>query len=396
MTPTTLPGRFGMLALGLVCAAASAVTAAAPAGADPAAGAPGSVVAAEPLPQNLWYPGAVDAQRLTYRTTGANGNPALSTGTVFVPAGPTPEGGWPVISWAHGTVGLGDECAPSVVGPGARDRDFAYLGTWLAQGYAIVASDYAGLGTPGTMPYLDGKAEAHNVVDMVKAGRIAEPSLSNRWVTIGQSQGGGAAITTARHATEFGGPELDYRGAVGTGVPAYIEKVVAPVGPGAPPVALPRGLTVYSLYILAGLNAAHPELDVPGLLTDEGRAWLAKAETQCYGELKDAVGGLVLGSLFARPLGTIPNLHAVLTDYMGIPETGYDKPFFIGQGLQDTDIVMPSTLLLAATLHRNAQPMTFRTYPTDHSDTMAASLPDTVPFVRALFDGRPPAPSFGS
>lgn len=389
----TTRSRAGVLGLAF---AVGAALAAAPAAVAAPAAAPGTVTATEALPRDLWYPGTANAERVTYWTTGANGEPALSTGAVFTPEGQAPEGGWPVVSWAHGTVGLGDDCAPSVVGPGARERDFAYLGTWLSQGYAIVASDYAGLGTPGTMPYLDGKAEAHSVVDMVKAGREVDPSLSNTWVTIGQSQGGGAAITTARYATEFGGPDLDYRGAVGTGVPAYIENVVAQAGPAFPPIALPRGLTVYALYILAGLNAAQPDLGIEDLLNDEGRAWLAKAETQCYGTLADEVGGLVVGTLFAQPLSTIPNVHAVLTDYMGIPETGYDKPFFIGQGLKDTDIIMPSTLLLGAALTRNGQPVTFRTYPTDHSGTMEASLADTVPFVRDLFDGKTPVPSSGS
>lgn len=385
--------RAGMLCLAV---GVGATLLGAPATAAPTANAPGTVIANDALPQDLWYPGTAEARKLTYWTTGSRGEPALSTGTVFLPEGQAPEGGWPVLSWAHGTVGLGDDCAPSVVGPGARDRDFAYLGTWLDQGYAIVASDYAGLGTPGTMPYLDGKAEAHSVVDMVKAGRAAEPSLSEKWVAIGQSQGGGAAITTARYATEFGGPDLDYRGAVGTGVPAYIENIVALAGPGFPPVALPAGLTSYALYILAGLNAAHPELDIPSLLNEDGRRWLARAEVDCYGDLHEAVSGLVLGSLFDQPLSSIPDVHGVLTDYMGIPETGYDKPFFMGQGLKDTDIVMPSTLLLGSTLARNGEPVTFRTYPTDHSGTMQASLVDSVPFVRDLFDGRTPAPSFGS
>ena len=74
---------------------------------------------------------------------------ALSTGTLFLPKGRAPRGGWPVISWAHGTSGLGDRCAPSVVGPALPQRDRPYLANWMRQGYAIVASDYAGLGTPG-------------------------------------------------------------------------------------------------------------------------------------------------------------------------------------------------------------------------------------------------------
>lgn len=387
---TRLTGRFKALALaGALTAGLGLAGPPATASAEPV----GAVTAQEPLPGAFWIPGTADATRFTYRTTGPGGAPALSTGMAFAPAGAAPPGGWPVISWAHGTVGLADQCAPSRTGPSERDR--AYLATWLEQGYAIVATDYAGLGTEGGMPYLDGEVEAHNVVDVVKAGQHLGLGLSKSWVTIGQSQGGGAAITTARHATEFG-PELDYRGAVGTGVPAYIENIVANVGPGIPPFALPKGLTSYGLMIMAGLNVAHPELDVPGFLDDRGRDLLEQADTLCYDEFAQSAAGTVIGDILVKPTSSIPDAHAVLTDYMGMPESGFDKPFFMGQGLQDTDIILPFTLAYAARLAANQQPLTFRAYPTDHSGTMFASLPDTVPFVRALFDGHPPAPSFES
>ncbi|GAA3151663.1 hypothetical protein GCM10020255_030780 [Rhodococcus baikonurensis] len=121
------------------------------------------------------------------------------------------------------------------MGPGLPERDYPYLGRWLSEGYAVVATDYVGLGTPGLMPYLDGKVEAHSVVDSVKAARVIDSSISNRWAVVGQSQGGGAAITTARYATEYGGDSLDYRGGVGTGVPANIELTLLPAGPGFRP-----------------------------------------------------------------------------------------------------------------------------------------------------------------
>lgn len=356
---------------------------------------PGTLTSLEPFDQGMWIPGTARAWKVAYRTTTANDQPALSTGTVYVPEGPAPEGGWPVVSWAHGTTGLADQCAPS--NEGWSDRDMDYLSHWLDQGYAIVATDYAGLGTPGGLAYLDGKVEAHNVVDMVKAGRnIDGADLSDTWVVIGQSQGGGAAITTARYATEYGGDSLDYRGAVGTGVPAYIENIVAIAGPHMPPIALPEGMTAYGLYILAGLDNAHPDLGIPSVLTDRGRELLDLAKEQCLGDFERTAQGTVLGSLFTAPLSSLPDFHRVLFDYMKMPETGFGEPLFIGQGLKDTDIIMPSTLIYAKTLQANGQPLTFRAYPTDHSGAMSASLPDTTPFVRSLFDGDPPAPSFGS
>src|SRR5690349_23391929 len=247
---------------------------------------PGTVVESARLRHDLWIPKATSrAWRLTYVTRDSHGARALSTGTVFVPFGTPPKGGWPVVSWAHAISGLGDDCTPSKVGPVLKQRDWSYLRTWMRQGYAVVATDYVGLGTPGLMPYLDVRAQAHSVVDMVKAGRAftshrrARLHLARKWVTIGQSQGGGAAIGTARYATRYGGRALSYRGAVGTGTPAYIEDYVELLGPEVPP--LTGDLTAYLTYIVASLRDVHPELGIDGVLTPEGRKYVRLAETVC-------------------------------------------------------------------------------------------------------------------
>lgn len=372
-------------------AAIAATTVACLVGAPLATAAPnpavGTVTEVAPLAAEATLPGSENSQRILYRTTTARDEPTIASAAVYFPPGEAPAGGWPVIAWAHGTIGMGDDCAYSIAGPGARERDWAYLGTWLKQGYAIVAADYAGLGTPGDHPYLNGRVEAHNVVDAVKAATREYSSLARKWVAVGQSQGGGAAVTTARYATEFGGPELDYRGAVGTGVPAYIENILLPLGPGVPPIKLGAHSTAYALYILAGLRTTFPELNIESHLTDSGREWLERANTSCleaFGEELSA-GGVVLGDLFARPLAQIPNLPGLLAGYMGLPETGYDKPVFLGQGLMDTDVLTPLTLAFAAKLEAAGQPVTLKTYPTDHSGTVNASLVDSVPFVRNLF-----------
>nr|WP_314141277.1 lipase family protein [uncultured Rhodococcus sp.] len=357
-----------------------------PASAAPAiSGEIGDVVSTRDLPQELWVPGAASAEVLTYVTTDTFGEKALSTGTVFLPPGTAPDGGWPVISWAHGTSGLGDACAPSLIGPSYAERDLQYLANWLAQGYAIVASDYAGLGTPGLPTYLDGRTTAHNVVDMVKAGRNHSEDLSRSWVAVGQSQGAGAAIYTARYATEFGGPDLDYRGAVGTGTPAYIEKLVSIGGPGVPPVELPSGLTAYVAYIGASLRYAHPELGLDNILTPLGKKYADLAETTCVSDFEAQLDGVTIGDFFTAPLTGLPSFTAVLDDYMAMPETGFDKPFFMGNGLQDIDVPFPTTAAYVARLTANGQPVTFKAYNTDHSGAFVQSQADTIPFVANLF-----------
>jgi hypothetical protein len=352
--------------------------------------APGAVMRSAPLRKALWIPGSTSrAWKLTYVTTDSHGDIALSTGTVFIPHGRPPRGGWPVISWAHGLSGLGDDCAPSRVGPVLKHRDWSYLRTWMEQGYAIVASDYVGLGTPGLMPYLDGRATAHSVVDMVKAGRAFTSGLAprlrlaRRWVTIGQSQGGGASIYTARYASEYGGPGLSFRGAVGTGTPAYIEDYVMLLGPETPPVTITPSLAAYLTYIIASLRDVHPELGINGILTEKGKKYVAMSETMCDEEFAEAMDGVAVGEFFTAPMASLPDIYPTLKDYMGMPEEGFDTPFFIAHGIADIDVPYAQTARYAEVLTANGEPVTFKSYPSDHSGTMQESLADTIPFVRA-------------
>ncbi|MEV3974746.1 lipase family protein [Streptomyces sp. NPDC050698] len=257
-----------------------------------------------------------------------------------------------------------------------------YLTNWLSQGYAIVATDYVGLGTPGIHAYLDGPSAAHSVIDMVRAARAVEPSLSPRWLALGQSQGGQAAMVTAAIATRYA-PELDYRGAVATGAPSNLENLAPLVGPDFPRLPL-TGSTVFVSYLLAGLRAARPDLDIDRYLTPRGQDALARAETDCYQDMASGLGDLTIGDLVNRPLDD-PAVLAAARGMLEIPTTGYDRPVFLGQGLTDEMVPAPLALKLAAELAANRQPVTFRTYPTGHIETMRAALPESLSFASNLF-----------
>lgn len=339
--------------------------------------APGTVVGVSPLPRDSWLDGTERAHLLTYRTTGPTGEPALSTGAVFVPPGTPPPGGWPVISWAHGTVGIADHCAPTRTGLIGG----SYVTHWFSQGYALVATDYVGLGTPGIHPYLDGASEAHAVIDMVRAARAVEPGLSSRWAVIGQSQGGHAALRTAAIATEYA-PELDFRGAVATGAPSNIENLAFLGGPDFPELPL-EGSTVFIAYMLAGLRASRPHVDIDSYLSTQGRQALQIAEQYCYADAAERLAGVTIGDLLSKSLND-PVFREAARSALHVPNSGYDRPLFIGHGLADVMVPVPFTFALVSQLRANGEHFDFRTYPTGHLQTMPASLGDTTPFVARI------------
>ena len=347
-------------------------------------GAPGTLIAKTPLDPALTLGDARAAYRILYASKDVHGRPAVSTGAIFLPRRPAPAGGHKVIAWAHGTVGLGDSCAPST--QKRSDRDAAYLGHWLRQGYAIVATDYVGLGTPGLMSYLNGDVQARSTVDAVIAASKAGLPLNRTWAIVGQSQGAGAALNAARRATALSrGTGLDYRGVVATGAPANIEHVVWQAGPQFPPVALPTGLNVYGAYIWAGFADARPDLKPESVLTAAGRRVVKAAATACYPEMAKLVDGAKLRDWFARPVTSIPGVQAALVDYMSTPYSGYDRPIFLGQGLKDMDVPAPSALTLYAQMKAAGQNVDLHVYPTqDHSGTVLASMKDSTPFLARI------------
>ncbi|MFC7676498.1 alpha/beta hydrolase family protein [Mycolicibacterium sp. GCM10028919] len=352
-------------------------------------GAPGSLIESVPLDPAVSLPGAGAAYRILYATTNTHQRPAVSTAAVFLPAGAPPQDGWPTVAWAHGTTGLGDDCTPSALP--RSDRDDGYLDHWLGQGYAVVASDYTGLGTPGLMSYLDTATTAHGIVDSVIAfHQLADRrgvALSPRWAVIGQSQGGAAAVGTARYATEFSaGSGLDYRGAIATGTPAFIDEIVGKAGPDMVlPPELGSVASAYSAYILAAFREARPDLDVDAVLSAEGRDAVAKAEVACAAELATALTDTRPNEFFVAPLASVPGAGPALTDYLGIPTSGYDRPVFLGVGLRDSDVPPSSSLRLDEAMRANRQPVELHVYPDqDHSGTVLASVPDSTPFLQRI------------
>lgn len=358
----------------------------------------GTLMNTVPLDPAVGLTAAGQQFRFSYSTTNQHGAVSPSTGAVFFPKGKAPAGGWPVLAWAHGTVGLADQCTPSMNPRSQRDQD--YLNHWLNQGYAIVASDYAGMGTEGLMSYLNGKSTAANVVDSViaaqdlPAAKQGEQKLSRNWAVIGQSQGGGAALHVALRATERSQQaNLNFLGTVATGAPAYVEEIVLAGSPTFPPVPLPAGLNTYAMYIVAAFREANPDVDVDSALTDEGKRMVKAAEDSCYPEFSAAVKGTNVARAFSKPLREVPGLESALRAFMQTPATGYDKPVFLGHGLMDMDVPTPIGIILNTDMWINQfigdmrsrnQRVEVHWYPTDHGGTVPASQVHSTPFLANL------------
>ena len=145
----------------------------------------GGLIWARKLTGTAALKGGAGNRLVLYRSTGVDGKAVAVSGTVSIPKGKAPKGGWPVITWGHGTTGIADACAPSrdsASNPAHTLINYAYplLQRWLKAGYAVVRTDYEGLGTPGEHPYLIGRSEGYSMLDMVRAARKLDKRLGRR------------------------------------------------------------------------------------------------------------------------------------------------------------------------------------------------------------------------
>lgn len=350
---------------------------------------PGRMLRTEPLDPTLGLPAAGEQFRILYSSTdGMDGKtPVAVSGAYFVPKGRPPASGWPMIAWAHGTTGISDVCAPSW--NKRSPRDAAYLGAWLEQGYAIVATDYQGLGTPGPHPYLAVRPEAYSVLDSVRAVLRSASSMANKVVVVGQSQGGGAAFATAGIAPAYA-PELNIRGSVGTGVPflgpALLRRSNAPITDKADPTV------AYSLYIGVMIQQSEPTRTAKDMVTERALPLFEEARTACVGTLFRDVSSAGLN----RPNTLKPEFT---TAFAGVlPSMEYSTlhlaaPMFIGTGEQDHDVSPAGQLALVQNACAQGSIIEAHLYAgRDHGGTVNASLKDSVPFVRKVMAGETIAP----
>ena len=150
----------------------------------------GTLIRSEPFDQ-YEIPFGASAFRILYHSVTARGEDVAASGVVMVPADTAPSGGWPIIVWAHSLLSPARECAPSLM---KVPQGGPFLGMYLNLGFAVVAPDYVGLGTAFRNAGLDIRSNANDLMFALPAARQAVPQLSGKWIALGDTDGGAAAV----------------------------------------------------------------------------------------------------------------------------------------------------------------------------------------------------------
>ena len=328
----------------------------------------------------------VTAIRILYHSRTSAGHDVAASAVILMPTGTRPVGGWPVVADAHGSSGFGVDCAPSLM------RDLYHgneMMQFVARGWAVVAPDYAGLGTTGRDELLNKTAEANDVIDAVRAARSARTGLSRRWVLWGHSQGGGAALGVAeRQAVR---PEPGYLGAVVTSPAADLTAVV-------PSIVASPGMGGFLPLIAEGAAVTDPRTDLNRVLSAQASSRLDVTRSGCLGVVLSVYGDLS-GYDLVQP-GYLEDPH--FGAYLAANSTGRRRvggPVLLLQGEADYAVPQAITDRVAADLCDAGSHVDYRTYPGLGHDTYPGmvtgiddgAMPDILAWTADRFAGRPPA-----
>lgn len=250
--------------------------------------AAGTLLTRDALHEDASLPSAGKNWEITYMSEDGDGDPIVVSGSVSLPAGKAPKGGWPVMSWGHGTTGYGDVCAPSAQGTEGLAPD-AYLDVmsnfvdhWVGKGYAVARTDYEGLGTPGGHTYMNAVSASNTLTDIVRAARQIDKNVGKTWVTAGHSQGGQAVVAAAQLAPKRA-PELNLVGAVSI-APGGVGLAQTPAwARNAPPGS--EFIQPYIPLIVLGAAAADSSIDPSAILSEDASGLVDFTRSGCPGQV---------------------------------------------------------------------------------------------------------------
>ncbi len=348
-------------------------------------GPPGTVIRSEPL---YGAPEGALAWKILYLSTSYTGKPTAVSATLVVPATPPAAGGRPLVAFAHGTVGVAPNCAPSLRSYWAEDIDG--LQAFLEAGYAVVATDYEGMGTSGTHPYLVGRSAAMNVLDSVRAAHnLSEADAGTSYVVWGYSQGGHAALFTGELSASYA-PELKLVG----------------VAAGAPPTDLATlferdlGTTfgnVLGAFAFDSWSKVYPKAELRQVITRIARPVVRDTAKLCIREEQEAAailpGSILMKITFLsnQPVDTEPWKSVFEENSPGgsmIP-----APILIVQGEEDGLVHPDVTEAFVEGLCAKGHTVEYRSYPDVHHITAVPVVtPDVAAWIVDRFAGKP-APS---
>lgn len=229
---------------------------------------PGTLLRKERIPTSIKN---AQAWKVRYVTRDVNGLSHECSGLII--ASDSEGKDRPIMTWCHGTTGLGDAACPSApqdpacnlnlyfTAQSTHQIDFGVPGLqdFIDAGWVVVSTDYQGLGTKGMHQYMVNRTNALDAVFIAHAARKLEVGAGTKMGCIGWSQGGGAAAAVAElDEADYG--DLDLVGTV-TMSPS-VAKIILDSPKGGPTSSLTNhdseSPSAHGAMMFFGIHASNP------------------------------------------------------------------------------------------------------------------------------------------
>lgn len=332
---------------------------------------------------------ALKAWNVMYRSKDSKGAANLVTGTVLVPtAAWAGTGDRPIISYAVGTHGLNQRCAPSLQMQQGTDYENANILAALKQGYAVVVSDYAGYTTGNSPTYLSGQSQGNAVLDIITAAKqipsvgLAATAQSAVW---GYSQGGQSAAWAAEVQKTYA-PNINMVGVAAGGVPgAFLTTARYLDG---------NNGSSFMLQGIVGLAEQYPtEIPLSTLANTTGQSAIATAKNQCVFESlfefmnknlsTYTVGNKTLDQLLTQN----PQIKTVL-DSQNLGNTKPSVPMYQYHGAADEFIPVEQSYDLKKAYCAKFGSVTYDLFPSEHIVTQFQGATPALAWLGDRFAGK--------
>jgi hypothetical protein len=343
------------------------------------AGKPGELIRSERF-DDYALPPEVSAVRILYYSRSAMGEDVAASGVVLIPGARPPAGGWPVIAWAHGFSGAARQCAPSLMrsvyyGP--------FLSMYVNLGYAVVATDYAGLGTDFRNALMDMRSNAMDVIYSIPAARAAVPQLGARWVAMGESLGGLAAVGVAELEGEI--RDANYLGSIAVSGVADVKDVYEHLAEG------PSG-SLLALLAYA-IRTVYPQFEVGDMLTEKGVAAYQRIEKACS---VTNTGPEVSAGEMLKPNWENNSFVKQFFSRNALGQKPAQGPLLVISGEADSAVPIAMTAQAVGRLCREGDRVQFYKYEdVGPAGLLGNSVRDQISWIQARFAGQPVASNCG-
>jgi dienelactone hydrolase len=346
---------------------------------------------------------SLEAYVIAYVSEGRPGVATVMTALVYAPLGGAVD--LPIVALGHAASGIGPRCGPSRYPVVTNDIALPLV----AQGYVVVAPDFAGLGIDdGSSSFLIGASESAAMLDALTAlrrlddSRFRSSQLGHDLFFAGHSQGGHAALFAHAGFDAASGLRLLGSIALAPGLGSATEWAAhaRTASDAVARIETYGAMYVYSRARYAGRDPSAwlspaAMTTLPTLFHDHCGGDLLRVVPAAFRTVGDLYQPSFLSAMSAcvagEPCTNVEPWQWMLADRPG--DFVSTAPVLVVQGLADTAVPPAATACVVDRLAARGTPVTACAYEgVDHAGIVARAMPDVIRWMSARRANTAPDP----